>query len=349
MSVVNKMLQDLETRAHPQPVNANYVPPNNTSTLWIAVALIVTAVVFAASYTVFLVKQDAASPSQNLLQEESHDVLELEKGDQYAMIEETTPSVRSTQANPTNNSVSRNLPPPDTTPQDYELTKQVESKARVNVQFAKAVSEPITKVKPELSVNPSDGVQSNLSNLRAMAHLALQQGKEKEVIQILDNITQLAPEDIKTRKQFAALLFSKNKWDEAQTVLNAGLEYFPSDSGMRLMLSRIYFKKGENTRAFDVLAAHPEQSADNQELLSFRAALAEKIGNYYQAQRDYERLLYLNPQEAKWWLGLGVSQDKQRLAAQAISSYQQAQSLNQLPKQVDSFMAQRIQLLARTL
>ena len=134
---------------------------------------------------------------------------------------------------------------------------------------------------------------------------------------------------------------------DAKNVLSIGIEQSPTDSSMRLMLSRIFYRLGELDQAFTVLAEHPYSALANDELVSFRAALAEKTGNYVIAQEDYLLLVQRNPNDAKWWLGLGVSQDKQKLSEQAISSYQQAQSLNQLPQQVDTFVAQRIQLLAR--
>ena len=131
-------------------------------------------------------------------------------------------------------------------------------------------------------------------------------------------------------------------------MLKVGIEQEPSNSSLRLMLSRIYYRLGDLKTAYSVLAEHPYSALANDELVSFRAALAEKTGNYSFAQQDYLLLVQRNPNDAKWWLGLGVSQDKQQMSEKAISSYQNAQSLKQLPQQVDTFVAKRIELLARS-
>jgi len=49
----------------------------------------------------------------------------------------------------------------------------------------------------------------------------------------------------------------------------------------------------------------------------------------------------------KWGIGLGVSQDKLRQSKQALESYRQAKELKQLPTQVDTFVDERIAVLAR--
>ncbi len=198
-----------------------------------------------------------------------------------------------------------------------------------------------------LSVKPSNGAKKQLSNLRSQAHIESGAGNDERVIQILKEILTLAPSDQKSRKQLAVLLFSNARVQEASTVLSEGLKIAPAESSLRMMLARALFKSGNIDSAFEVLSQHPYQQIASDELLSLRAALAEKLGLYAQAQTDYQILVNRDPNQAKWWLGLGVSQDKQKLITQALTSYQQAKALNQLPIQVDSFVTKRIQLLTR--
>ena len=196
-------------------------------------------------------------------------------------------------------------------------------------------------------MKPSDGAKSRLSQLRSEAFLASQRQDDLEVIRLLKQILALDESETRTRKQLAALLFSKAKFQDARAILIAGLKQSPADSSMRLMLARIYYKEQSKQQAFEVLVSHPKNAQANDEMLSFRAALAEQVGEYAIAQHDYNVLVTRNPLDAKWWLGLGVAQDKQQLTQQAIGSYQQAQQLKQLPSQVESFLQQRLTLLAR--
>jgi len=155
------------------------------------------------------------------------------------------------------------------------------------------------------------------------------------------------PEDLRAPKQLASILFSQQRFGEAAQVLEVALQRLPSDSSLRMMLSRIAFKTGDIQLAYETLAAHPFERLADIELLSFRAALAERLKHYEHANQDYVLLVGREPRNARWWLGLGVSQDKLAQTGAAIKSYQQAKDLNQLPSQVREFLQERIDILAR--
>lgn len=354
MSVVNKMLRDLDNRKHEQvftPHNANYVPPTSSKALWITVLCFGIVSIIMASYSFYLLSQTSNDDASK----RSPVANEIEQGDQYAAL--APPMVNKTQtpkivtkpepAKLENTQISAYLPTavPQAVQSFADPIVSIKTNNDANTD-AKLVSSATAQTK-EFVVTASDGAKNDLSSLRAKAFMASQENDDAKVVKILHEILSIAPQEMKIRKQLAALLFSKSQLSDAKNVLSIGIEQAPTDSSMRLMLSRIFYRLGELDQAFTVLAEHPYSSLANNELVSFRAALAEKTGNYGIAQEDYLLLVQRNPNNAKWWLGLGVSQDKQKLSEQAISSYQQAQSLNQLPQQVDTFVAQRIQLLAR--
>lgn len=348
MSVVNKMLRDLESREPPRKNSADYIPPKLAINGWL-IAFSVCLLAFIATSYSFYVAQQSAEENYKPQDKPEH---ELQAGEQYAR---AIPTIKAL---------------PVGKEAEVKLEQQVEVNQHLTIPAdmqAKSIlakvgqNEPVKNDTPPkivlqgtqqeqnafVKVSPSDGAQSQLSSLRAMAHLASKESDDEKVIQLLNEILRIAPNELRTRKQLAAMLFSKERLTQAQKLLVDGLQIVPSDSSLRLMLARIHFKLGDQTQAFTVLAEHPYQALANDELISFRAALAERIGEYPRAEQDYQVLIQRNPTEAKWWLGLGVSQDKQRLSEQAIISYQQAQSLKQLPQKVDTFVEQRIQLLAR--
>jgi MSHA biogenesis protein MshN len=326
MSVVNKMLRDLDNRDYAKNLSTksvNYVPPKSSKVLWVVIGCLSFFCVAAASFSVYVVNQSPATAPVHQVPEG----VDFEKGDQHAQLNNT-----------------HNL---DRVPSALIETSKQAPNVQKNTQASNVAVALTPKRDPHFSVAPSSGSQGQLSRLRAKAHMASEKNNDAEVTRLLKEILFIAPLETKTRKQLAALLFSTNKLSDAQQVLAQGIKQTPSDSSMRLMQSRIFFKLGDNSSAFTVLSEHPYSALANDELVSFRAALAEKIGQYGNAQKDYQILVQRNPKDAKWWLGLGVSQDKQKLNEQAVSSYQQAQSLNQLPLKVDLFLAERIELLTR--
>ncbi|MGB3725790.1 MAG: hypothetical protein WA981_08495 [Glaciecola sp.] len=380
MSVVNKMLRDLENRAHPAPANANYVPPNRNKLAWIAAAVgaalglsaLVTGFMYAnnntgtspklpepSNYTPQqndqIAQQTPARGAQSQTQAAAQPKLDKPKLDRQVIALETIDEPNTSDLD-RHEITQEAISEPKIAIHASQQTKTVPTNTLNTVSVASSpTNEPAStftgqapkQVVSSFNISPSDGAKSNLSQLRAQAHLAMQNGDDQGVINALQQIIAIEPSDLRTRKQLAALLFSKKRLDLAKVVLLEALSQAPGDSGSRLMLSRIFFKLGNNNQALKVLTDHPYDAIANDELLSFRAALAERIGKYNIAQKDYQLLVNRNPTEAKWWLGLGVSQDKQMLSNDAITSYQQAAELNQLPQQVDSFLQQRIRLLAR--
>lgn len=349
MSVVNKMLRDLDNREKIKnfaPVSANYVPPKSSKGLWFGVVCFGLFSGMVASYSIYLSSQSPTSgpikqiPVTNAIQ----------KGDQYAsqidIVRNQNPQKDSAKSSQSDLEISAYSPRTMVKTNQLLASSTISSVNNHNATLNVLKSEALPASQTSFSVAASDGAKSELSSLRAEAHMASKRKDEAKVVQLLQEILVIAPQEIKTRKQLAALLFSKNQLNEAKVVLTQGVLLAPADSSLRLMLSRIFFRLGDLNQAFKILDEHPYGAIANDELVSFRAALAEKTGHYNLAQQDYLLLVRRHPNDAKWWLGLGVSLDKQKLSDEAINSYQQAQSLNQLSEKVDTFVAQRIQLLA---
>ena len=270
MSVVNKMLRDLDNRDYAKTFNAksaNYVAPRSSKALWSVIACLSALCVVAASYSFYLVNQNPANiPAHPTQQLES---AALQKGDQYA--QQRTEPVRRQAPRSTGKQVVENtqvfLPKPG-----KEVILEYGSPVRSQVQEVKTNSRDTST--SEFNVSPSDGSKGQLSTLRAKAHMASQKKNDAEVVRLLKEILLIAPNEMKTRKQLAALLFSTNQLNEAQKILVQGIEYTPADSSLRLMQSRILYKLGDNQSAFMVLKEHPYDALANDELVSFRAALA---------------------------------------------------------------------------
>lgn len=389
MSVVNRMLRDLDKRGYNETgsvKNVNYVAPKSSKGLYSVIACLSVFCIVAGSYSVYLVNKPSAHAPARV----SPEMADLQQGDQYAH-EANSLKLENKDSQAHTNVVAAHIEFEKNAQQtsrlnDEEMSIASSMDARIGAVISKrntpSKSEPLIQLaatipnqatmpivnfasavdreshrsdqKPEketasvINISTSDGPPTKLSSLRARAHAALQKNDDALLTRLLNEILLIAPLEMQTRKKLASLLFSTNQLSEAQQILSKGIEQSPADSSLRLMLSRLFFKLGDNQNAFAVLSEHPYSSLANDELISFRAALAEKIGQYPLAQQDYQMLVQRNPNNAKWWLGLGVSQDKQQLNTQAVTSYQHAQSLQQLPEQVDSFMATRIQLLSRS-
>ncbi|MDT0595654.1 tetratricopeptide repeat protein [Glaciecola petra] len=382
MSVVNKMLNDLESRqqleaTQHQLLQKDYVAPSNNKIIYAGSFVVLTISLMLFSVTAYLILNESQA-TQKTPQTETEIQYEPRESDQYVdiaqsqdtplsqgqkIVDTSGPTLPALITNSKTSDKAHVSEPQQITKSDVieemsvaateskmpqqdndEMTKSF-SKAKSGDRNNNESSETaLNKITPKRS---ESDLSSQLSSLKAQASMASRDNDNKKVMQILQKILQISPIQSRARKQLAAMLFSKSQNNKAAEVLLDGLAIDPQDSSMRLMLARIYFKEGNGQQAFSLLNSHPYGQLANDELLSFRAALAEKMGNYEVAQNDYLMLVQRNPAEAKWWLGLGVSHDKQSMGEQAIAAYQQAYSLNQLPQQVNEFVQKRIALLER--
>lgn len=370
MSVVNKMLQDLETRKRQAKPSADYVPKatSNLKSRRLGVSLSLIAAVIALGFGAWTISfqqgtEVLASSSTPQVFPDKTPVVKISEHGALNL----APNQSGLNKEVQNNVVLRDEQPSVQVLSDAIAVKQSPETVSITLSEAPknhATSEPESDVieRPasqndiplesqaeiaHFSVAPSNGGKASISSLREQARIALNENNIAQASLALEKIIAEYPNDVRTRKQLASLLFSHNSIERAQQILTQGLAISPGDNSMRIMMARLAFKTGDYKSAHATLAQHPYPELADVELVSFRAALAERLSQYIDAHKDYKILITREPQNAKWWLGLGVSQDKLKRPQQALASYQYAKDLKQLPSQVNDFVKQRIAVLER--
>jgi len=367
MSVVNKMLQDLDTRKKANRVEADYIPMQSSTKNWVLIFAVLSVAVIA--FAVVLLKGTQSPPtniyaqqlpvttshtSDNSHAEEKNSAnIDLNEGlnanhlntnhlnaNQNAELNtkvnagQNEEQMLAEDAASSNNITSQSV---NKKPLDATATANLATEQR-----NQSIDKSVVNATSAFNVAPSNGANASVSAIRERARIALEQNDVSAAIGILEELVLRHPEDTKARKQLASLLFSHNAIERAYTTLKEGLVITPADSPIRIMLARVAFKKGDFEDAHTVLSEHPYPTLADIKLISFRAALSERLSRYQIAYQDYQVLVRREPKNARWWLGLGVSQDKLELQQEALDSYQQAMLLKQLPEQVNTFVEQRI-------
>ncbi|MBF7073692.1 tetratricopeptide repeat protein [Glaciecola sp. MH2013] len=203
----------------------------------------------------------------------------------------------------------------------------------------------LSEQEPVFSVSSNRRTQGSNNMLEQRIQLSLKNGDTAAAIKDLNELVQREPRNIGARKRLASLSFAQGDPIRAAMLLHQGVKLHPEDSSMRLMQARLLFRENKNSQALAILNEHPPTVLADNELLSFRAALAEKQGDYARSQSDYLTLLQRQPNNARWLLGLAISQDKQEFHEQAVATYKQVKSSNQLSTQVVSFVDGRLAAL----
>jgi MSHA biogenesis protein MshN len=165
---------------------------------------------------------------------------------------------------------------------------------------------------------------------------------------LLRQLLETEPDNIKARKKLAALLFAQGDYMQSKQLLVRGIELHPAKGDLRLMLARLYMIQKAPSQAMHILAEF-QPSRDNQtEYLAYRAALAQQLKQTTLARSDYQTLTIVESDNAKWWLGLAIAEDQLGEMNMALQAYNRASSLGQLDGSVNEFIQQRITVLTGT-
>jgi MSHA biogenesis protein MshN len=388
MSVVNKMLSDLEKRSQSSRPNANYVPSKTEDSTNKTVAILLAVLMLLAALLAWLLMREqtpinSSSTSEERLIVKVDENTQLDDSSNKERTQEvvlegsiSSSQLRQTDMLETESDAQVNQKNVDVV-LDGESIKELVTRLSDSVEQLQAIkqqseaseinqiaSTPVASnsqttnsleatngpqkvespVESSMSV-ASTSAKDSVSGIQQEVNRQLQSGDKAGAIKNLTRVLAIEPRNLSARKKLASLHFGLGNTAIASELLQQGIALAPSDSAMRLMLARLLFRADNPDSALQLLKAHPRSVIADDELLSFRAALAEKQGDYGQAIEDYSQLIDRQQTNARWWLGLAVSQDKQSLRQEAITSYRRAQTLNQLSDQVSTFVKQRLSVL----
>jgi MSHA biogenesis protein MshN len=382
MSVVNKMLQDLEARqTTPDAISADYIPPPKSSRKnWyiLLIVLLFTAIAYLWFIQPQWVQDRAVSlglidiklqQNQEKTQSRQMNVAKKSAADMEFSSEATTNELLIVPASkievplidaPSHNEGVKNST--DTAVETTPILSATRSKAldslllvsaqqsaelnnkRSSFQALSTIeNEDKKQTQSQASFSISDSSEKDKAEgVKQAVISALSEGNNDLAIRRLEELLRVQPDNIEARKRLAALLFAQKRRNQAENVLLQGITNHPLRSDLRLMLARLYMQKNDNDGAIKLLnAVHPD-ARNHSDFLAYRAALLQQNGHYEQAKGDYLQLIGADTVNAKWWLGLAITQDRLGQNTEALIAYRKAYNKEQLSPSVVKFVEQRI-------
>jgi MSHA biogenesis protein MshN len=361
MSVVNKMLRDLEARkSRNEEVDANYHPPQNKhKKLLISVALLLGIVMIAFTYRDLLYEENKTSKNKAAPVTNGMVVIPQEKRRVPLPLQVASTQITTTEIAPKPMVVTNNIGLPNNLPDKEQilldaptrgtLEKSVSIQSiKVKKQDKQSESESQDQTPPEqISSFSMSGVsqENNTSHLRQRIFDSLNNDNFDLAQSLLSDLLAIDPNNIKTRKKLASLLFAQGNYIQSEQLLAQGIKLHPAQSDLRLMLARLYMAQKKSAQAIDILAKFQPSTANQVEYLAYRASLAQQLKQTQLAMSDYLVLTKIEPGNARWWLGLAIIRDQLGERTIALQAYNKANELGQLDGSVNDFIQQRISVL----
>lgn len=382
MSVINQMLKDLEQRQPGSDGAAVYVAPARQQGWWMLVLTLLCTLALAilgwrtwiywqqsqrtAQPTVQLTTELAPASTQTQPSSSATEVVaalpEPQEAASGAVALDAAPvaAVARTRAlaggaegssateafadqAPASEAQAETQPEDELTPSDEELQPDLYAELAAEQEatpqeVAAAPRKPgVLKIE---TVDLSEPELAALAERKATTAMAKGQMREAQ-----DNYYQVLvhdPHNQGAREQLAGLLYGEGRLTEASQVLEEGLRLDPAQADLRLLLARVAISGGDRQKALDWLTGYQPDLAANLDYYATWAGLAQELGQPAQASELYVKLLRQQPDQGRWWLGLGVAEDGQGHRQRALDAYRNAQLHGNLGEASTRWLEQRI-------
>lgn len=342
MSVINRMLQELEARhedagALPGPVRA-VPPPATPAWRWLVLGLAL-VVLAGVSWLVWreetrpVPAQRAGGTRPPAVDAAPPPVAQVEPSLQLRLAEPPPPQ-----------------PPAPPAPASGPATPLPPASARAPAPATPVAGAPAPSLPPaptEVNIlkQISPAQRADQHYREALALLA--GGRTAEAENLLEEALRLDPRHLAARQALLAQRVNAGRHEEAQRLLQAGLAEPALAQGeaaavLAMALARLQLERSGAASALATLERYAPQAAGNAEYAAFQAALLQRLERHGEAVTHFQSALRLRPQQAAWWLGLALSLEASGRAAEAGQAFERARQLPGLTPELRALVDQRL-------
>jgi MSHA biogenesis protein MshN len=189
----------------------------------------------------------------------------------------------------------------------------------------------------------SSGSESAEAHFRRAA-LLLNHGRVSEAEDQLAGALRADPSHAAARQAYVALLIEQRRLHEAQRLLEDALALNPEQPTLALALARILAGQREYRAALEVLErAGPAAGADFQ---AMRGAVLQRVGRHADAVSAYQNALQAGAaQPATSWIGLAISLESLGRKSDAVLAYRRALAAGPLAQEARDYAESRARAL----
>ena len=180
---------------------------------------------------------------------------------------------------------------------------------------------------------------------RALGHL--QDGRLDDAMALLQQTLQRDPRHQGARETLVRLLLEAQWPDEAMRQLQQSLALDPKQPAQAMMLARLQLdRSGGGAAALDTLRRTLPFAGEHPDYRAFLAGVLQREQRYREAAEQYQLALQSAPDNSVWWMGLGIALQADNQPAQAKAAFERARGLQTLSPQLQAFVERKLVQLA---
>lgn len=338
MSVLNKMLRDLEQREQGAGSTARgaSISRDENRPLWLnilllgAAALLVFAVYAILNRPGFTLSSVAVTPKATPVQP----LAQSQVVDETALMGEVSGAAAITLIAPQTGGLT---PQPETevinnaVPVEVVAEHVVAPKAVIAPVAAEkavrltAVAADSAKAAAKVAVvqRPAQSAEQKLQSLNQQAVLAVQSGQLMSALSLWQQVQQLSPQHPAAYIAASQLFQQLGQPGRAQQQLQQAVSNGADSAEVRLLLAQYYAAVQQWQQADALLPAH-FALAQYPEYYGLKATVLQQLADNAAALNWFSQLIVQQPQQARWWLGAAIAYDQNGQLDQAVLHYRQA-------------------------
>ncbi|MFM9434482.1 MSHA biogenesis protein MshN [Janthinobacterium sp. CG_23.3] len=186
-------------------------------------------------------------------------------------------------------------------------------------------------------------VQQRAENEYRRALAALQEGRVNECIAGLEQALAIDPRHQAARETLIRLLLEGKRPNDAVRHLQLGLALDPAQPAMAMMLARLQLESGGP--AVETLMRTLPFAGGDGDYRAFLAAVLQRGQRHKEAAEQYELALRGAPQNGVWWMGLGISLQAEQRLVEAKDAFARAKGSASLSPELQAFVERKLQQL----
>lgn len=187
--------------------------------------------------------------------------------------------------------------------------------------------------------------EQNAENFYHQGANAVEQGRDDQATQRLLSALAADPRHTRARELLVALALKNGRQHEAGQLLEEGLVAVPDYYPFALLAARIYLERKAPSQALTLLESTAPLAATDAEYHAVLATVYQRLERHADAVAAYRRAVELQPNDARAWVGLGISLESERQADAARQAYQKARAVGALPPALRAYTEQRLAAL----
>lgn len=364
MSVINRMLQELESR-HEQPqqrlpglVRA-VPPPVDSRRRWLPVAVVAAALLGAAAVWAWhaLSKREPAAAPPPVASAVSTlpptpwpaplQAPAVELASAGALSPESARKAAQAPARDMAASTQAAAPAEAEPPRPQSAVPP-----QAAVPAPPAAAPAVIKAAPNSTLEPapddgmkhvSPGQRADHRYREALALIAA--GRAQDARPVLEDALRLDPRHLGAREALLGLLVDARQYSQAERLLRDGLDMGLAPASLAMALARLQIEQADQAGALATLERYLPQGQASADYEAFYAAVLQRAGRHHDAIAHYQAALRLQPARALWWMGLGISLQADQRAADAEQAFVRARGLPGLTPELQAFVDQRLKQL----